>query len=316
MCPLGDKLCNQPGEFLWTFTKPGESLEDIVAVADRAIPLLEELGDDVGLAKAWLLRSIGPLNACRWAERAENLERAFDHARRAGDAAEQSTIAGHIGLAVYYGPTPVDDAIRRCEQLLEERPADRPLEAGIASTLAGLAAMRGDFDEGRRLQRRARDLYEELGMPFRVGVRSLIAAEIELLAGQPDEAVTILRSAMDSLRDMGVTSVTATFAAFLADALVSAGSDGEARQYAAQARETSEETDIVNQVMWRVALARATGDPRAAGEAVAHSEATDSPDLKARAYTAAGDLDRARAAYEAKGNVAAVRLLAQQVASS
>jgi ATP/maltotriose-dependent transcriptional regulator MalT len=101
-----------------------------------------------------------PLNACRWGERAENLERALDHARRAGDAAEQSTIAGHIALAVYYGPTPVADAIRRCEELLEEQPSDKSLEAAITGSLAGLTAMRGDFEEGRRLQQKARGLYE------------------------------------------------------------------------------------------------------------------------------------------------------------
>ena len=303
-------------EFLWTFTKPDESLDAVVAVADRAIPVLEELGDNIGLAKAWLLRSVVPLNACRWGERAENLERALDHARRAGDAAEQSTIAGHIALAVYYGPTPVDDAIRRCNELLEEQPSDKSLEAAITGALAGLTAMRGDFEEGRRLQQKARGLYEELGMRFRIGVRSLIAADIELLAGQPDDAVAILRGAMDSLREMGVTSVRATLAAFLADALASAGSDEEARRYAALAEEMSEETDIVNEVMSRVALARATGDRRAAREAVALAEATDSPDLKARAHAAAGDLDRARAAYEAKGNVAAVRQLLAYYATS
>jgi tetratricopeptide (TPR) repeat protein len=303
-------------EFLWTFTKPGESLEAVVAVADEAIPVLEELGDDAGLAKAWVLRSIVHLHACRWGERAEHLERALDHARRAGDAAEQSTIAGHITLAVYYGPTPVADAIHRCEALLDEQPADKSLEAAITSALAGLTAMRGDFDEGRRLQQKGRHLYEELGMRFRIGVRSLIAADIELLAGQPDEAVAILRWAMDSLREMGVTSVGATVAAFLADALASAGSNEAARRHAALAEETSDKTDIVNQVMWRVALARATGDRRPAREAVALAEATDSPDLKARAYAAAGDLDRARAAYEAKGNVAAVRQLLAYYATS
>jgi class 3 adenylate cyclase/predicted ATPase len=304
-------------EFLRTFTQPEESLEDIVAVADGAIPLLEKLGDDVGLAKAWWLRSELHLSACRWRERAENLERALAHARRAGDASEQATIASQIATALLYGPTHVDAAIRRCGELLADQPDDRSLEAAITNTVAGLTAMRGEFDEARRLQQQARSVYEQLGMHFRIGVRSLIAAEIELLAGQPDEAVKILRWGMDSLREMGVTSATSTLASFLADALASAGAMDEAMKYAAIAEETSAETDVVNQVMWRVALARASGDPGPAREAVSLAEPTDSPDLKARAYVAAGDLDRARAAYDQKGNVAAVRrLLAYQAASS
>jgi hypothetical protein len=69
--------------------------------------------------------------------------------------------------------------------------------------------------------------------------------------------------------------------------------------------------------MWRIALARSTEDRGLAREAVALAERTDSPDLKARAYAAAGDLGKARLAHEAKGNVAAARrLLARQTASS
>jgi ATP/maltotriose-dependent transcriptional regulator MalT len=304
-------------EFLRTFTQPEESLEDIIAVADGAIPLLEKLGDDVGLAKAWWLRSELHLNACRWRERAENLERALAHARRAGDASEQATIASQIAVALLYGPTHVDAAIRRCGELLAAQRDDRSLEAAITNTVAGLTAMRGEFDEARRLQEQARGIYERLGMHFRIGVRSLIAAEIELLAGRADEAVKILRWGMDSLREMGVTSATSTLASFLADALASAGETDEAMKYAAIAEETSAETDVVNQVLWRVAKARAAGETGLAREAWEIAEPTDYSDLKARTLVAMGEVAEARRVYEAKGNLAAVkRLLAREPATS
>jgi ATP/maltotriose-dependent transcriptional regulator MalT len=207
-------------------------------------------------------------------------------------------------------------AIRRCEELLEEQPGEQSLEAAITSTLAGLTAMRGDFEEARRLQARAREIYETLGMRFRIGVRSLIAAEIELLAGQPDEAVTILRWGMESLREMGVTSATSTVAAFLSDALVTAGSADEAVRCAELTAETSDETDVVNQVLWRVAKARATGDATLAREAVQRAESTDYPDLRARAWLAAGEFEKARLIYEAKGNVAAADRLSAQARTS
>ena len=303
-------------EFLRSFTQPEESLEEIVAVADHAIPLLEELGDDIGLAKAWWLRSELHMAACRWQERAENLERALVHAKNAGDASEQATIAAQIATALQYGPTPVEAAVRRCEELLSDQARDRSLEASITSTLAGLTAMRGEFDEARRLQERARGIYETLGMRLRIGVRSLIAAEIELLAGRPEEAVIILRWGIDSLTKMGVTSATSTLSAFLADALVSAGSLDEAVECADSAREASSETDVVNQVIWRVAKARATGDARVAGEAVRRAAKTDSPDLKARAFVAAGELEQARLLYQAKGNLAAIERLSAYAGSS
>ena len=304
-------------EFLRMFTQPEESLEAIVAVADGAIPLLEKLGDDIGLAKAWWLRSELHSNACRWQERTENLERALAHASRAGDASEQATIASQIASALFYGPTRVDAAIRRCGELLANQPDDRSLEAAITNTVAGLTAMRGEFDEARRLQEQARGVYEQLGMHFRIGVRSLIAAEIELLAGRADEAVKILRWGMDALREMGATSVTSTLASFLADALALSGASGEAMRYAVIAEETSAETDVVNQVMWRVAKARATGEMGLAREAWQIAEPTDYPDIKARALVAMGEVAEARRIYEAKGNLAAVeRLLAREPASS
>ena len=210
----------------------------------------------------------------------------------------------------------MDAAIRRCGELLAAQPDDRSLEAAITNTVAGLTAMRGEFDEARRLQEQARRVYEQLGMHFRIGVRTLIAAEIELLAGRADEAVKILRWGMDSLREMGVTSATSTLASFLADALVSAGATAEALSYAAIAEETSAKTDVVNQVLWRVARARAAGETALAREAWKIAEPTDYPDLKARTLVALGEVAEARRFYEAKGNTAAVERLSAYAGSS
>jgi tetratricopeptide (TPR) repeat protein len=304
-------------EFFRAFTRPDESVEDIVAVADSAIPLLEELGDDIGLAKAWWLKSEVHLNAFRWAARTEHLERALEHARRAGDAGEQATIAAQLAQAVYYGPAPVPMAIERCERLLRDVPTTRSLQASVTGALAGLRAMQGDFGEARRLQEDARDIWQELGQRFRIAMRSLITADIELLADRPEEATSVLRWAYTELSAMGAVSVIPPICGFLADALCDEGELEEAERFARLARKGATPADVVAQVMWRIALSRATADAALAGEAVALAERTDSPDLKARAYAAAGDFERARLAHEAKGNVAgAQRLLARQTASS
>ncbi|HEX7254519.1 MAG TPA: adenylate/guanylate cyclase domain-containing protein [Gaiellaceae bacterium] len=304
-------------EFFRAFTRPEEPVEDIVAVADSAIPLLEELGDDIGLAKAWWLKSEMHLHAFRWAARTEHLERALEYARRAGDAGEQATIAAQLAQAVYYGPAPVPTAIARCERLLREVPTTRSLRASVTGALAGLRAMQGDFDEARRLQEEARKIWQELGQRFRIAMRSLIAADIELLADRPQEATAVLRWAYNELSAMGAQSVIPPISAFLADALCEEGQFEEAERFATLAKEEATPVDVVAQVMWRVALARATGETSLGREAVVLAERTDSPELKARAYAAAGDLGKARRAHEAKGNVAAARrLLARQTASS
>jgi class 3 adenylate cyclase/tetratricopeptide (TPR) repeat protein len=307
--------------FFRSFTKPEGSVEEIVAVADEVIPLLEDLDDDLGLAKAWWLKSEVHVNACRWGERAKNLEQALEHARRAGDASEQSTLAVFLVQALYYGPTPVDQAIKRAENLLADRPNDRSLKASITGAMAGLQAMRGDFDRASRLQADARALYEELGQRFRLALWSLVTAEIEALAGRQGEAAAILRGAYDELEDMGWTSVMSTMGAFLADAL--APDSEEALRYSRLSEKLAADEDIVTQVMWRVARARATGDDDLARQAVRLAEPTDYPDLKARAYLALAQVaadssyrQRAVAEYERKGNVAAIaRLVATELPS-
>jgi class 3 adenylate cyclase/tetratricopeptide (TPR) repeat protein len=310
-------------EFFRAFTNPEGAVDEIVAVADSAIPLLEELGDDLGLAKAWWLKSETHVNACRWGERADNLERALGYARKAGDENELSTLASQLVQALYYGPTPAEEAIARCEELLAERPDDRSLNASITGAIAGLTAMRGDFEEARNLQAAARALHEELGQRFRIAARSFVGADIETLAGRPHEATTILRWAFDELQDMGILSVMSTMAAFLADSLASEGDDSEALRYSQLSREHAAAEDIVTQAMWRLARAKAAREPDLAREAVRLVEATDYPDLKARALLAtwqvAGDSDarqRAVAEYDRKGNVAAIARLAAQALPS
>jgi class 3 adenylate cyclase/tetratricopeptide (TPR) repeat protein len=302
--------------FFRTFTSPEGSLDEIVAVAVSAIPLLEELDDDLGLARAWWLKSEVHVNACRWAARASDLEEALRYARRAGNRIEQANLISLLVQALYYGPTPVPEAIVRCEAFLEESGGNRLLEASIMSSLAGLRAMEGRIDEGRRLQDEARLAYEELGQRLRVVGRSLVAADIELLDGNPSEAARILRWGYDALQEMGATSVLATVGAFLADAELAAGATSEAVRHARLSAERAADEDVATQVMWRVAQGQAEDDETLLREAVLLAEQTDHPDLQARALAALGELDVAAGIYEAKGNVTAARRLAAAAGSS
>ena len=304
-------------EFFMTFTHPGEPLEQLVAVADAAIPMLEELGDDLGLARAWWLKSEAHMNACRWGARAADIERALGHAKRAEDIGEEAALSALLAQALHYGPTPVPEAIVRCEEMLTMPISDRSYQAGLQSTLSALRAMEGNFDEARSLWDEARTVYEELGLRARRAGRSLIPAEIELLAGNPREAIAILGWACEKLEELGVESIRATTSAFLADALCEVGDFREAKRFAEVAAESGARDDVVTQVMWRIARSKADGDPQLAEVAHRLAQTTDYPDLKARAFIALGDLKEARRVYEAKGNIAAAELLlARQTASS
>ncbi|HEY7149275.1 MAG TPA: AAA family ATPase [Gaiellaceae bacterium] len=317
-------------EFCRSFTEPEGSALDDSSVAEATIPLLEELGDHAGLAKAWWLKSEPDVNSCRWGARAEALERALEHSRRAGDRAEIATMTFLHVQALYLGPTPVPEATEQCRRYLAEYPDDRLLEASVSAVLAGLRAMEGEFDEARTMFGAARDVHEELGRRFRLAtLLSLLAAEIEQLAGRPEDAVSILRSAYDTVHEMGAMSATATMAGFLADALALDGKIEEAAEVSRFAEEHAPVSDLVTQVLWRTARARADADGDAlAREAVEIARGTDYPEIQGRALLCLADaigpgaeqsslLVEARAVYESKGNVAAAaRLPAESPAPS
>jgi class 3 adenylate cyclase/tetratricopeptide (TPR) repeat protein len=312
-------------EFFRAFTDPGSSTEDIIRVAETTIPLLEELNDELGLAKAWWLRSEADAIAGSWAARTEALERALVHAKRASDRREVSSIVGQLARALAYGPTPVPEAIRRCEELSESVRGDVEVRAGIASTLAALHARLGQFEQARTLAEEARAIYEELGLRYRLaGEHAFASGSIELLAGNAAAAVRELRWGYDALEQMGERGTRSTLAAFLAEALVEQGEYREAIEFSRISEETGAAADIVTQAVWRAARAGALaqmGDVSnaelLAQEAVSLAAGTDFLDLHgttllvlANVLRVAGDPDaapplveRARQAFDRKGNL-------------
>ena len=85
--------------------------------------------------------------------------------------------------ALYYGPTPVPDAIRRARTCSPRLAGTPTFEAGLATTLAGLHAMEGRFPEARELYADSVAVYDEFGLRFRRAVRTIVGAQIETLAG-------------------------------------------------------------------------------------------------------------------------------------
>ena len=301
--------------FNTALTSSTTSTAELVAVAEDAIPVLEELGDDAGLSRAWRLMSEAHVAASQWADRTTALERALYYAQRAGDRRQQSSIVALLAQALHYGPTPAPEAIERCEQLLADASGDRGLAAALMSTLGGLYAMRGEFDRARSLWAQSRELYEELGLEHRRAARSLIPASIELLAGDPVAAERELRLGYDTLAVMGETYVRAVLAAYLAAVLAELGRHEEAIDLTRESEANASAEDVVPQVVWRGARARALASTdraeaaRLAREAVERALGTDFLDLRADAYLAlasAGESDAATLAvaeFERKGNV-------------
>ncbi len=318
-------------EFFRIFTNAETPGAEVTRIAEEAIPTLEALGDDAGVARAWHLKSEPPVNACRWSERAAALEHALEHARRAGDTREVARAAGFLVQAIQLGPTPVADAIGRAHLFLRESEDDRLLTASILSSLGVLLAMRGEFGEARTEWSRARALWDELGMTQNRALRAMDGAAIELLAGDVEAAERELRTGYRMFEEIGDMHLRPTIAAYLAAALAQGNRFAEAEKIAQFARSHVWEDDIVTQVMWRVALAqvKASADgtaeaERLARDAVELAAPTDFLELQATALLAlarvlreagsseaAGVAAQAQAVYECKGNVVGAGWAAQ-----
>jgi tetratricopeptide (TPR) repeat protein len=187
-------------------------------------------------------------------ERAERAARnAVLHYRRAGwpYSACLATIAG----ALYYGPTPVTEAIAACRELLPETDANG--QAGMLAFLGALEAMRGDFDAARACVAQCRKGYGELGQALGAE-RSAgsVESEIEFLAGDLAAARASLESSSAVLEQHGDRAYLATRAASLADVLYRQGKLDEAARQVRAAESGSTSDDVATQWRWRAVDAK------------------------------------------------------------
>ena len=135
-------------------TEPAAS-EDVVREGRQLVETFEEAGDEALLAKAWELLAWAPWFRCRAAATDEALQRALDYARRTGDArTEAQSLNLFVGTA-FFGPMPVPEAIRVCEEILAQPGQQRRIMASGLRALAGLKAMAGSFARGQRARRLA-----------------------------------------------------------------------------------------------------------------------------------------------------------------
>ena len=111
--------------------------DEVRRTARQALAVFEELDDDLGLARAWALAGYVDWNACRFESAAKAYERGLAHARRSGDERTQAYLAGNLIAALYYGATPVPEAIARIEELMAEV-GSRALEASALHDLGRL----------------------------------------------------------------------------------------------------------------------------------------------------------------------------------
>ena len=207
------------------------------------------------------------LTHSQWNAAGMAAEQMLAHARKAGDRLlEQRGLPALAGVAMY-GPTPVPEAIHRCEEVLAQAGDDRMVRALTERAMAHLFALDGRVDEARDMCTATRSRLVELGWHFDAALVSLSLGPIELLAGRPDDAARELRGDYETLKAMGEQNFITTIGAFLAEAVRRQGHLSEALDLAAEAAAGAAADDTPTQVAWRQTRAKALIDPGSAGEA-------------------------------------------------
>ena len=292
---------------------PAARVEETKAVAEASMEVFKHLGDEGGLARALLHIADVHWTRCCLGDMEQVLERALEHADRAGAKRERSHILGDLARTAVMGPRPVDDAIRRCNDILERAGEDVILTALTDTMLAVLEGMCGQFAEARERWRRSKLRLEDFGLYVTASQFEMYSAFIELMAETPGNAEPGLTDAYTLLERCGERSRLATVAALLGRVLCAQHRYEEAERYCQISEEASSSDDVVTQVLWRATRARVLAHEGAgpladelAGAAVTLAQETDFLMLHADAVrdraavrTSLGRLDAAARGFDA-----------------
>ncbi|TMK99355.1 MAG: tetratricopeptide repeat protein, partial [Actinobacteria bacterium] len=266
-----------------------------------AISTFDAQGNERGLAKGWSLLGLFHMMKGRFATAGEAWGNAAAHAAAAGDRREELEHLAWVPIVEWCGPGTVEEGIRRCQEVLERAEGDRKAMSVALSTWGTFEAMRGQFDEARKVQDRARSILREVALPGWMGALTQNSGWAEILAGDPAAAEQALRGGVDTLRGIGELSWMSSAAAILAEALYEQGRLEQAEEFVRVSEESAGSEDIYSQSLLRSVRAkilarqgRASEAEALARQAVTIAEPTDFLFLQAWALISLGEvLERA-----------------------
>jgi class 3 adenylate cyclase/tetratricopeptide (TPR) repeat protein len=303
---------------------PAHDLDRLQREAERVIEQLEQAGDELGLARAWVLMCDMNNAHCRGAELGECAKKALRYARSCGDLREEAVSLFWQTAAGMHGPLPADEGRRQCEQILAEGRGRLLVEVAGRAGIAYADAMQGRIEDARGQIAASRSILNDLGQRLSYGVTSIDEGLIELLAGDAEAAERVLRDGFQLLESIGETAYISTVAALLGEASYPQKHYEEAERFSEVAEQTAPPDDLATQASWRsvraMVLAQRGEAEKAEGlarEAVDIARRTDYLNMHGDALLALVEvlavggrpgqaipiLDEARVLYDRKGNL-------------
>jgi class 3 adenylate cyclase/tetratricopeptide (TPR) repeat protein len=298
--------------------------EEVEREAERSRPVFEAAGAHPQLARMWRLLGYVYATACRYGDAATAAQRAMEHARLADDVRQEARAATTYATAALHGPTPVGEAIRRCEEIVARALGDRQTEGLVLCAMSHLEALAGEIAKARELYAGARALLVDAGDRVVAASTSLDSAAVELVAGNGPAAESQLRQDYETLESLGDNYILPTVAAMLAEALYTQTRYDDALAFSQTAEELGAPDDVDAQSLWRRVRAKVLARQGRLDEAEALARAavellrpTDAIVMQADALSDLGEVlrlagreDEARAMladaaglYERKGRV-------------
>ncbi len=233
----------------------GATADALLDATSAAIPVLEAAGDHRRVGRALLFKGwVYGGRRGRHADRLEAAEWALPHYRRS--TWPVSTCVGEIANALYYGPTPVPEAVARCEEMIATEATNRYGEANVGAFLGGLVAQAGDIDRARGLVSSAISIYDELGHELAHGTFSSVPSDVELLADDVVAAENGLRRVCTYFADKGAYSRLASRAGDLAEALYRQNRLDEAAEWTQTAERHTASDDVDARILWMPVAAK------------------------------------------------------------
>jgi class 3 adenylate cyclase/tetratricopeptide (TPR) repeat protein len=320
---LGDRVRELAGRIeaglIRTYIEPEGATEELAALIEGALPVLQAAGDHLVLHSAY--RALGKVANMRGQMDAalDAYERAADHGRQAG----LGNLFGWGWRAFFrlWGTTPLSEVLAWLD---ENESPERPW---VQAQRARVLAMLGRVDEARTGLAEIRAALADRGAGTALAsITGETSSEVELLAGDPAAAAELAAEGcrlLEQLGDVGFGFLSGP-AATLARALYALDRLEEADAWAGRAEELAASDDAIAQMFWRQVRAKVLarrGDhaeaERLAREAVAIGEQTDALNAQGDAIAdlaevlllagtpddAAAALAEAQARYERKGNV-------------